>query len=364
MPTGKLAVMIGPNQPFEVREYPLTAPAPGMAQLELAASGVCGTDVHIHRGKIPVNTPMAIGHEFVGRVMALSEEDSRASGIRPGDFAVVDIACPCGACPLCDGGDDANCLHMATTNSGDPDTAPHFFGGFGEYNYSPVKNLARIPDGLDPRMVCVYACAGPTVLHACRLAAQARCGLEQAKVAVVQGLGPVGTFAVLYLASLGIPHIVAVTGRNQPERRDLARRLGATEVHSLEEEGAQAVIDRVRSLSGIGADLVLEASGNPQAVPQGMEMLRNRGVYLVPGQYSNSGTVPISPQLITFNALRILGSSQYAVRDVQAYLAFLESHPELHGTIRDMAAAYRVEDINQAMADAAAGVHVKTILTR
>ena len=52
------------------------------------------------------------------------------------------------------------------------------------------------------------------------------------------------------------------------------------------------------------------------------------------------------------------------LRDVQAYLAFLESHPELHGTIRDMAAAYRVEDINQAMADAAAGVHVKTILTR
>ena len=292
MPTGKLAVMIGPNQPFEVREYPLTAPAPGMAQLELAASGVCGTDVHIHRGKIPVNTPMAIGHEFVGRVMALSEEDSRASGIRPGDFAVVDIACPCGACPLCDGGDDANCLHMATTNSGDPDTAPHFFGGFGEYNYSPVKNLVRIPDGLDPRMVCVYACAGPTVLHACRLAAQARCGLEQAKVAVVQGLGPVGTFAVLYLASLGIPHIVAVTGRNQPERRDLARRLGATEVHSLEEEGAQAVIDRVRSLSGIGADLVLEASGNPQAVPQGMEMLRNRGVYLVPSPPSSSPSTP------------------------------------------------------------------------
>ena len=76
MKTGKMAVMTGVNQPLEIREYPLTAPRKGMAQLELAASGICGTDIHILQGKIPVHTPMAIGHEFVGRVMAMDEEDS------------------------------------------------------------------------------------------------------------------------------------------------------------------------------------------------------------------------------------------------------------------------------------------------
>ena len=94
MKTAKIAVMTGINTPFEVREYPLTEPAPGMAQLQLVASGVCGTDVHIHRGKIPMSMPAAIGHEFVGQVTALSDKDSAESGIRVGDYAVVDIACP------------------------------------------------------------------------------------------------------------------------------------------------------------------------------------------------------------------------------------------------------------------------------
>ena len=364
MKTAKIAVMTGVNTPFEVREYPLTEPAPGMAQLQLVASGVCGTDVHIHRGKIPMPMPAAIGHEFVGQVTALSDKDSVESGIRIGDYAVVDIACPCGHCPLCRSGDDANCLQMATTNSGNPDAPPHFYGGFGEYNYSPVKNLIKIPDGLDPRMVCVYACAGPTALHAFRLAHEADCQVEKAETAVVQGLGPVGSFAVLYLRSLGIPNIIALTGQKQPDRQELALRLGATEVYDLQSDGGKKILQRVKEVSAIGADLVFEASGNPGAIPQGMAMLRNRGTYLVPGQYSNSGTVPIAPQLITFNALRIIGSSQYSVSDVEHYLQFLLVHPEVHEMIGEMAVSYHVEEINQAIEDAAAGRNKKTVIVR
>ncbi len=364
MKTGKAAIMVGVNQPLEIREYPLTKPEKGMALLELSASGICGTDVHIHRGKIPANMPMAIGHEFVGQVVEMSDEDSAAVGIRPGDYAVVDIACPCGHCPLCEDGDDANCVHMGVTNGGNPDIAPHFHGGYSEYTYAPVKNLIRIPEGLDPKMVCVYACAGPTSMHAFSLARQADCGVEKARVAVVQGLGPVGTFAIMYLKTLGIEHIVAVTGRDMPEKKEMALRLGATEVHSVQAEGEEAVIARVRELSGIGADLVFEGSGNPSAIPQGLAMLRNRGTYLVPGQYSNSGTVAISPQLITFNALRILGSSQYSVVDVEAYLAFLKAHPELHETVWEMATAYPVSQANQALSDSAEGRNIKTVLVK
>ena len=364
MKTGKMAVMIGVNQPLEIREYPLTAPRKGMAQLELAASGICGTDIHILKGKIPVHTPMAIGHEFVGRVLAMDEEDSVRTGIFPGDYAVVDIACPCGHCPLCEDGDDANCIHMGVTNGGDPDSAPHFHGGYGEYAYAPAENLIRVPENLDPKMVCIYACAGPTTMHAFSLAAQANCGLEKAKTAVVQGLGPVGTFAILYLKTLGVENIIAVTGRNNEEKKKMALCLGATEVHSVEAEGEAAILARVKEVSGIGADLVFEGSGNPNALAQGLPMLRNRGTYLVPGQYSNSGAVAIPPQLITFNALRILGSSQYSVVDVEAYLAFLSAHPELHDMIRDMAAAYPVSCANQAVSDSAAGKNIKTILVK
>ena len=363
MKTAKIAVMTGVNEPFEIREYPLTAPAAGMAQLQLIASGICGTDVHIHTGRLGTALPATIGHEFVGRVTAISEEDSRTSGLKPGDAAVVDIACPCGKCPLCLAGDDANCVNMGVTNGGNVDVAPHFYGGYAEYNYSPVKNLIRIPEGLNPKMVCANACAGPTALHAFRLAAEAACGVEKANVAVVQGVGPVGGFALLYLAALGIPHVVAVIRRDDPAREAMARRLGATEVFCLEKDGADGVIGKIRALNGgLGADVVFEGSGNPRAVPQGMNMLRNRGTYLVPGQYSDSGDVEIAPQKITFGALRIIGSSQYSVTDVQAYLAFLQQHPELHETILDTVTAYPVTEINRAMADCAAGRNIKTVL--
>ena len=141
--TAKAAVYTGPGRPFEIREYPLTPPPRGMAMLELIASGICGTDLHIHDGKIPMEPPKILGPEFIGRVAAISEEDAEASGIRIGDSVIVDIACPCGECVLCRTGDDANCVNMHVTNAGDPENPPHFYGGYAEYNYSCLLYTSR-----------------------------------------------------------------------------------------------------------------------------------------------------------------------------------------------------------------------------
>lgn len=144
----------------------------------------------------------------------------------------------------------------------------------------------------------------------------------------------------------------------------MAQKLGATQVFSLEETQIDEVTKKIKELSGgPGADIVFEASGNPAAVPQGMGMLRNRGVYLIPGQYSNSGTVAIAPQMITFSALHIIGSSQYSMTDVAAYLAFLQANPQMHESILSLASCYRVEDINEAVEAAKSGKHIKTMLT-
>ncbi|MEI6578291.1 MAG: alcohol dehydrogenase catalytic domain-containing protein, partial [Eubacteriales bacterium] len=342
---------------------PLLCPDLGLAKIKLVASGICGTDIHIHNGKIPVPFPTIIGHEFVGVVEELSDKDSENYGIIAGDRVIVDIACPCGECPLCKDGDDANCLHMGLTNGGDPETAPHFYGGYGEYNYSPVKNLFKIPDGIDAKTACIFACAGPTALHAFNLAKKAGCLLAKAKTVVVQGVGPVGAFAIMYLASIGTKNIISVTGRANEAKIKMAYKLGATEVCSLEKTPVDEVTKRIKEISdGIGADMVFEASGNPQAVPQGLGMLRNRGMYLIPGQYSNSGTVEISPQTITFNAIHIIGSSQYSQSDVVAYLAFLKVNPQLHESILSLASCYKVEDTNTAIAAAKVGENIKTML--
>jgi len=127
----------------------------------------------------------------------------------------------------------------------------------------------------------------------------------------------------------------------------------------------EQIIAEIGALTGgLGADVVFEASGNPNAIPMGMNMLRNRGVYLVPGQYSNSGGITIQPQIITFKALHIIGSSQYSMVDVHEYVKFLEENPQLHETLAGLATCYKIEDTNKAFEDAKARKNVKTLLVK
>ena len=198
-----------------------------------------------------------------------------------------------------------------------------------------------------------------------RLAAQAGIQLHRDMVAVVQGLGPVGCFAVLYLKKMGVGKVYAITAGDNKQREALALELGADEVFNLTREGKDAITARLQAENGgLGVDLCFEASGAPAAVAQGMDILRNRGVYLIPGQYSNSGGIEIQPQIITFKALQILGSSQYSMIDVRDYLAFLCAHPECHATIVSLGSRYKVEQINEAITDAMAGGNVKTLLVK
>ena len=167
------------------------------------------------------------------------------------------------------------------------------------------------------------------------------------------------------LKAMGINKVFAITAGHNTRREALALELGADRIYSLSREGEEAITAALAAENdGLGVDLCFEASGAPAAVRQGMEILRNRGVYLIPGQYSASGGVEIQPQLITFKALHIIGSSQYSLPDVRDYLEFLLAHPELHGKIEKLANKYRIDDINAAFADAKAGTNIKTMLVK
>lgn len=358
----KAAVFMGAQKDFEVREFEVTKPPKGYGQLELLASGICGTDIHMHNGVLGVSAPSIIGHEFVGRIV--DAEDAESFGLQIGDAVIADIAVPCGECILCKNGDDANCVNMQVTNGGSIETAPYLYGGYAEVNYTPLTNLIKIPASIDPVVAATFACPGPTAIHACALAEKAGVDWKNVHVAVVQGLGPVGMFAVMYLKRLGIEKVYAISSGRNPKRDELALTLGADRVFRLS-EGVDTVTQALQAENGgLGADLCFEASGAPQAVVQGMDILRNRGVYLIPGQYSNSGGIQIQPQMITFKALHIIGSSQYSMCDVRNYLAFLEANPDLHSPIAALSSRYPVSRINEAIADAKSGSNIKTLLVK
>jgi len=356
---------MGANKDFEVREFEVTETPAGYGRMDLIASGICGTDLHFHNGKLAINPPTVIGHEFVGKINDLDAAEGEKYGLKVGDNVIADIAVPCGECLLCKNGDDANCVNMQVTNGGSIDVAPYLYGGYAEVNFTPLTNLVKIPEGVDPMVAVPFACPGPTAIHACELAKKAGVDFSALDVAVVQGLGPVGTFAVMYLKSLGIKKVYAITAGNDLTRENVALSVGADKVFNLTREGVSAVTEALQKENGgLGVDLCFEASGAPAAVAQGMEILRNRGVYLVPGQYSASGGVEIQPQLITFKALHIIGSSQYSMCDVRKYLEFLCEHTEIHDTIRALGTKYSVSDVNLAFADAKARKNVKTLLVQ
>ena len=361
----KAAVFMGAHKDFEVREFDVTECPAGYGQMELIASGICGTDIHFHNGTLAIGAPTIIGHEFVGRITDLDEAEAEKYGLKAGDNVIADIAVPCGECILCKNGDDANCVNMQVTNGGSIDTAPYLYGGYSEVNYTPLSNLIKIPEGIDPVVAATFACPGPTTIHACSLAEKAGVDLSQVNAAVVQGLGPVGTFAVMYLKGMGVKRVYAITAGDNAKREELALSLGADRVFNLTREGKDSITaELLKENGGLGVDLCFEASGAPQAVAQGMDILRNRGVYLIPGQYSASGGIEIQPQLITFKALHIIGSSQYSMKDVYAYLDFLGKNPGLSPVIERLGSKYTIEQINEAIADAKSGINIKTLLVR
>ena len=361
----KAAVFMGAHKDFEVREFEVTKCPEGYGQMELIASGICGTDLHIHNGKLAAGVPSIIGHEFVGRITNLDEVEAEKYGLKIGDAVIADIAVPCGECILCKNGDDANCVNMQVTNGGSIEVAPYLYGGYTEVNYTPLKNLIKIQKSIEPTIAATFACPGPTAIHACCLAEQAGVDFSKINVAVVQGLGPVGIFAVMYLKRMGVKTVCAITTGNNLKREELAVSLGADKVFNLTREGTENVTKSLLSENGgLGVDLCFEASGAPQAVVQGMEILRNRGVYLVPGQYSASGAIEIQPQIITFKALHIIGSSQYSMSDVDKYLVFLDKNPDSHPLIEKLSSKYKIEQINEAIVDAKSGNNIKTLLVK
>ena len=364
---GLAAVWRGRGRKMELRRFPVLPPRRGDVLLKLMFSGVCGTDAHIHAGRLAMPAErLIIGHEFVGRVEALgagASRDGLGNPLRIGDPAVACVAKPCGRCFNCRRGETASCLSFGVTYFRDPEDPPHFHGGFGEHLHSPAANLVRIPRGVSPEAAAAFACAGPTAIRAFDYAGNVCRG----ELVVVQGLGPVGLFAVAWAARAGCV-VAAVGSGRSPERMKLARRLGARLVLDYRRGEPSERVKAVRAMAerlgrGDGADVVFEASGSPAAIPEGLNLMRTRGRYIVPGQYSNSGGVEIAPQIITFKAVRIVGSGQYRLSDVGTYLRFLAANRPLQ---RVFAACvthrYPVAEADAAIAAVESGRAVKAVL--
>jgi threonine dehydrogenase-like Zn-dependent dehydrogenase len=288
---------------------------------------ICGTDLHLWRGDVTladfgVTWGVALGHEMIGRVAALGEgvsDDSAGAALREGDRLVWAYHFPCGRCKACQRGQTNACPSGPARMMTPVDSAPHFYGGFGEYYVLPKRaTLLRAPDELTDEILAPLNCALAQVLFAIE-----ESSLTAGEAVVVQGCGGLGLFACAVAKEKGAGPVIAVD--RVPSRLELARRFGADEVlNAAEVDDPRArVAEIMRLTEGWGADVVVEVAGIPDVVPEGIRMLARYGRYLEVGNIAPRHTYKADPSLLVGSNRRIIGVSFYRPETLGAALEFL-----------------------------------------
>lgn len=287
------AVFPAPYAPVELREFAEPDLEPGAALLHTTYSEVCGTDVHLHHGKLAgVPYPIIPGHVSVGVVAKTRGTLTTVSGdpIKEGDTVTfLDVHETCNHCYHClVAGQPNRCpsrkVYGITYSSNDG-----LLGGWSQAIYmKPGVKLIRLPKALAPETFIGGGCGLVTALHAVDLAA-----IRLGESVAVLGVGPVGQSAVALASLSGAGEIVAVDA--VPDRLDYAKRMGATRAVHLDTPKAER-LSQVRAITGgRGTDVVVEASGHPDAVSEALDLVRDGGRVVVCGHYTDNGAVEIHP---------------------------------------------------------------------
>ncbi|SNS59273.1 alcohol dehydrogenase, propanol-preferring [Geodermatophilus pulveris] len=278
----------GVGRPLTVEDVEALRPGPGEVLLDVAAAGVCGTELHFLDGLLtPARTPITLGHEVAGVVAALGEG---VDGVAVGDRVAVHYLHACHRCRWCTAGDDHLCdaplgfLAFATD------------GGFAEQVAVPASSVVPVPEGVDLPTAATLCCSGTTALHAVAVA-EVRSGAD----AVVYGVGGVGLALVQVLREAGA-RVVAV-GRSRA-KLELARELGAgVTVDASCTDVAAAVRE---ATDGRGADVVFELVGTKETGVAALAALGKRGTLVYVG-YS-ADRVEVDPLAMVVPEQRIVTS--------------------------------------------------------
>jgi threonine dehydrogenase-like Zn-dependent dehydrogenase len=354
------------GEPVALHRREIPAPKAGAAIARVAYGGICGTDVHLQQGRLPIPTPVVLGHEAVGTIERLGEGltvDAAGLPLREGDRVTWASNIPCGRCPACLlEGERTMCANRRIYGINQRfDEWPNLSGGWSDRIYlQPNTTIVRLSDEVTFEQVIALGCAGPTVIHGLLHRARVRVG----DTVVVQGAGPVGLAAALFARLAGADKIILVGGPTK--RLSVIEELGIADV-IVDIDAVPATADRAElvlqeTVRAAGADVVVECTGVPAAVAEGIDLCRPSGEYVILGQYTDHGPTPLNPHLITRKQLRLIGSWAFAERH---YVEYARSVPRL-AELCDLArllSVYGLESANDALADVASGRALKAVLS-
>lgn len=296
--------------PGSVRAAERTVPSDG-ALLQVEITGVCGTDHHIYAGRLPVPTPLLLGHEVIGRLMRLPQEHGLVeadSARQPalGDRVLVAPGVPCGDCEGCARADrclDRPCYGLTMVGNG-------LTGGFAPLMELRAGTRVYLVPESTPRERAVFAEPLACVLSALRKAFGAQY-VPPRMDGIVLGFGAIGIVAATAIAASG--------GRATVIERDAGRRALATELGFPTLADTSEVAHR--------APLVVDAAGTPTAFAAALELLAWSGTLIEIGNFADLGPIPIKPSEICLRDLRIVGSGETFYEDFAPAIRMVSETP-------------------------------------
>jgi threonine dehydrogenase-like Zn-dependent dehydrogenase len=254
-------------------------PGPGQVTVRVENAGICGSDVHAYEwtdgyGFMVPHLPVVMGHEFAGRVVAVGAGVSLAEGTA----VTVMPGVACGTCMNCARGDQRNCLNRQTIG-----LTRH--GGFARFVTVPATNCLPLPDAVDTELGALTEPLGV----GCEAVLTGEVGLGD--TVLVMGPGTIGQAIALFAAAAGAGRVL-IAGRADGPRFDVMRQLGFADILDVAEAPLSELV--LAATKGRKVDVVIEATGHPPTITDGLGVLRTAGVLVIAGIHPGPVSLPLT----------------------------------------------------------------------
>ena len=350
-----------PGRPHDALAAPGVRLSPGEVLVEVELATICDSDVRMVRGERPVTTPLVLGHEQVGRVVAIGEGAHRSDGVplELGDRVVWSVTVSCGECDRCARGLPQRCRSLARYGHERVHRGWELSGGFATHVQLRVgTEIVRVGEDVPSRVLAPVSCATATAVAALD-AASARVDLSGA-VVLVTGAGLVGLTVAAMAVEAGAEVVVSDPDAS---RRAFARGFGAVPVDPAARSSTdERLVTVLADLEGRGFAEVLvavEASGSPQAVRMAVGTLGVGGVAVLVGNVAPGSEVCLDPASLTRRLVTISAVHDYTGAQLRRAVAFLERSWRTVPFDELVGATHPLAELDVALAEAASGEHVR-----
>jgi S-(hydroxymethyl)glutathione dehydrogenase/alcohol dehydrogenase len=342
----KAAVCREFGKPLVIEELDIDPPKDDEVKVKMAATAVCHSDIHVFMGELWGTTPLVGGHESAGYIDEVGKD---VKSVKPGDPVVMSLLASCGKCSYCRTGRSHLCSYAFPLDSEsrirgkDGKTIPQLTrtGSFAEYAVVHESQVVKIPADMPMDCASLLACGVITGFGAVVNRAKVRVSSS----CVIIGNGGVGLNAVQGAAISGAYPVIAVDVTDSKLKAALT--FGATHTVNPKKED---VVEKVKKITGGGAEYVFVTVGNADAIIQGFNMLRPGGMTVIVGLPNAKDTITLSPLMFIKDEKTItasyMGSTELQTdvpKMIELYKAGILKLDEL------ITARYPLERINEAI---------------